>query len=329
MEAPGGEKLGWSYGRAADGTGVPADFSSDEFSVGTESIVVPSGYVHVGSPLFRTADIAEVGTTVEVDVYIPAVVPNPAWVGSLAISFEHAPTATYAALGQYELTSLERGGWTMLSFDLPASVRDTLLGDHPVGQFVITVNTPSGGTQPLLIDGLRMAGDLEARTVSHQEGSAGIAVSTNALTSFEDLADWSSTATLALVTEPVSDASYALAVEASGWTVVESRWFNTSELPPVASQLAIDVFVPDPQPNPWWVGEVQLVVDCPDAGLYSAFVGNRSLMHLFHDEYNHIVFDLPPAVQTALASSGQCRVSPILNVSSGAGTFLLDRLGFR
>jgi hypothetical protein len=67
---------------------------------------------------------------------------------------------------------------------------------------------------------------------------------------------------------------------------------------------------------------------CPDAGVYSAFVGNRSLTNLFLDEYNHVTFDVPPPVQAALQAPGSCQFRVILNVMADAGTFGLDRMGF-
>lgn len=120
----------------------------------------------------------------------------------------------------------------------------------------------------------------------------------------------------------------SLTVEASGWTIVNSRWFSTAELPTPTSKVGVDVFVPFPQENPWWTGEVRLELTCPDAEVYDAFVGNRSLTHLFLDEFNHVTFDVPPEVGAALAEPGTCRARLILNVMDDAGTFRLDRLGF-
>lgn len=155
-----------------------------------------------------------------------------------------------------------------------------------------------------------------------------MSINTNDLLSFETASDWNSVATLTAEPIDVTDGAQALGVEASGWTIVTSRAFATSELSTPTGHLGLDVFIPDPQPNPWWVGEVRMHLTCPSAGLYSAFVGNRPLQNLFPNEYNHLTFEIPSHVQAALESSTTCAMDIILNTQNGAGRLLLDRLGF-
>lgn len=325
---PPGEKLEWSYGRAANGPTTDVSYASGNSTQGDEAIIVPGGFQEIGSPVFWTTDIQQIGTEIEVDVYIPVDVPNPYWVGSVALSFDHVATSTYSWIGQHELTSLPRGQWSTLTFTVPQIVANVLSGDHPNAQFIVTVNGPIGGAESLLLDGFRMSGTLTERTTGHVSGSSGIDVATNAFWSFENLAEWSSTAPTSLTNSPVTDQLNALAVDASGWTVISSRQFQGIDIPTTTGQLSLDIFIPNPQPNPWWVGDVRVAFDCPVAGLHNVEVQNVPLTNLFHDEYNHVVWDLPANIQAALNSGVSCTVSPIVNVSSGAGVFLIDRMGF-
>jgi len=118
-------------------------------------------------------------------------------------------------------------------------------------------------------------------------------------------------------------------VPINGWAEVRSRAFSTQEITGETSRLSLDVFIPQPPPNLFWTGDVQIVFDCPAAGLANRFVGSSSLTHRFKDEFNQLLFTLPSEVLTALRGSFPgCRFLVRLNGPSGAGTFRLDRLGF-
>lgn len=163
----------------------------------------------------------------------------------------------------------------------------------------------------------------------HQAGSAHLDVESNAFTSFESIADWTSTTSpVDLTDEPVTDDALALSIETNGWSVVTSRQFQAQDLPPVTARIGFDLFVPEPQPNPWWTGDLQLRLTCPNAGVYDLMLGQKNMTHFFQDEYNHVSFNIPTAALSALSSGHSCRFSFVLNTAGQAGTFLLDRLGF-
>jgi len=324
MEPPPTGSFVWTYGRPSYGNTSPASFVDRPNGPG-KAIEAPHGYSDISSPVIRTADLDPIGTDVQVEVYIPAAVNNPYWVGSVAVSFENIATSTYSYFGILDLTPLPRGAWSTLTFAVPENVRTVLLGDHPGALFVVTTNTSSPG---ILVDNFAFAGTLTNRTVPHQGGSSGMTIATSDLLSFEIPGDWTSSATLTGEPIDVTHGDRALGVEASGWTVLTSRAFATSELPPPTTTLGIDVYIPDPQPNPWWVGELRLLLSCPSVDVHNVFVGNRPLQNLFPNEYNHLTFELPVDVQAALSSSTICALDIILNTQNGAGRFLLDRLGF-
>jgi hypothetical protein len=321
------EPLGfeWTYGRPNYGNAQPVVWNESSATGGRGSIQVPASYTEITSPAFRTADVYAVGDQIAVDVFVPATVANPWWVGSVALSFTSVATSTWSWIGQVDLTSLPRGTWSTLTFTVPGNVRALLLGDSPGAQFIVTTNTSSTG---LLVDSLRFGGALTGRTLPHRSGSGHIDVATTPLLDFEHSSDWSSSAEIGLDDTDVSHGQTSLSVQASGWTTVTSRWFTTAELPTATAQMGVDVFVPLPEVNPWWTGEVRLEATCPDAGVYNAFIGNMPLTNLFLDEFNHVAFAVPSPVQQAFAASGTCQLRVILNVMADAGTFRLDRLGF-
>lgn len=313
------------------GNTEPAAFTDERSTEGAWSIQAPPGVTHITSRAFKTAEWQQVGDKLELDVYVPENVPNPFWVGSIGLYFENPATETYQYLGVSELTPLPLGEWSTLEFQVPEHVRQVFLGDHPAGRIRIEANSGSGASdEPLLVDHLRFAGELEQRSIQHRIGSQGVLVATSNLLSFENAAEWTSQQTAVSHTaEHVMDGLHALKVPASGWTVVESRLFDTAELSGVSSQMSIDVYVPDPQPNPWWVGDLHLRLTCPSADVYDAFIGQRSLTNLFDGEFNQLSFDLSDTVAGVLSSSHtDCWWSIVLNVNNGSGDFVFDRFGF-
>lgn len=312
------------------GNAEPAHFTDERSVEGNWSVEVPQGFMHITSRPFKTAEWQEVGDKLEVDIYVPSDAA-PWWVGTVGLYFENPATSTYQYLGVQELTPLPRGQWSTLEFDVPGQVREVFLGDHPAGRIRIETNSSAGlPGEPLLVDHLRFAGELVERTVQHRIGSQGLLVITDTLMSFENAAEWSSSQTTVSGTaEHVMDGLQGLEVPAAGWTVVESRLFDTAELPAVSNQMSFDVFVPDPQPNPWWVGDLHLRLSCPSAGLYDASIGHRSLTNLFDGEFNQLTFEVSETVAGVLSSSHtDCWWSIVLNVNSGSGVFVFDRLGF-
>ena len=235
-----------------------------------------------------------------------------------------------AYLGWNGLTNLPRGAWSTLTFPLPSSVQAALLGDTTNAQFSIMLNVASCQA-PMLIDNLRMGGNLVSRTVPHRVGSEDLNITTNTLFSFENTADWSSSQTvLGRNTAQKSHGDASLSVPAVSWVEVKSRAFSTSETPGATAKLNLDVFVPAPQPNATWAGAVQAYFSCPAAGLYNVYVGQQSLNNRFVGEFNSLVFDLPASVVTVLQTANRtgCSFMLALNAPPATAPYLFDKLGF-
>lgn len=318
---------GWSYGR--NESAVPTIFDTSKMSHGGASLVVPGGYTDINLR-FSSYEWAETGTTLELDVRLPEVLDNPYWPGSIGMAFENPATNTYAYLGQAELSGRPLGEWFTLTFQVPPQVQVVLEGDYPTSLLSILTNTSNAPPAAILIDNLRFGGDVHRRTTRHAPSSIGLQVATNDLMSFEDLEDWDSSSTdLFGTTELRTHGEGSLGVPADGWTRIESALFSTDSLPVATDHMSVDLYVPRPQPNPWWVGDVQLYLTCQDANVFNRFIGQASLTHLFHGEFNRLTFSLPGDMKQMLNSSfDECSVALTLNTSSGAGNFFFDRLGF-
>jgi hypothetical protein len=129
----------------------------------------------------------------------------------------------------------------------------------------------------------------------------------------------------------VTQGSGSLGVSATGYTEIVSRSFNTAQLTGVTSSLSIDVFVPTKQPNPYWVGAIQLFATCPAAGIFNTYLGQGELTGLFQGEFNTVTFPtLPSNLIGAFSNPGNsCSLRVALNVNAGSGEYLLDNLAFR
>ncbi len=306
-------------------------FDESSFTEGTASLEASgSGYRVVESPSFRTADWLKVGNRLSVDVLVRPEQPNPYWLGSLDLFVDVPAAVIYnVPIGHRELTGLEVGVWHTLEFDVGEDVQEAFLGDYPDGLLRIAVNTP-WGAPGVLLDNLRFTGELIDRTVTHQGPSSG--GTTNPVFSFDTASDWSSTtADLRAEGTEITQGTASLGVLASGYAEISSRAFDPAELGAVSSVLSVDVFVPDEQPNPYWMGALQAYATCPAAGIYDAYLGQQDLTFLFRGEFNTVEFPpLPPEVVAAFSSPGQaCWFKLALNVNEGSGEHLLDNLAFR
>jgi hypothetical protein len=117
-------------------------------------------------------------------------------------------------------------------------------------------------------------------------------------------------------------------VEGAGYSAIHSREFSTDEITEVGDMINVDLFVPDPQPEPYWVGQAQLYFAC-DPVIGQTYLGHQELRHTFHDEFNSLLFNIPEPVKTVLLGSHPgCTFQLVLNVNAGSGEFFFDKLGF-
>lgn len=293
--------------------------------------VCGQGFVTVASPAFRTADWPVTSRQMALDVRLPSPAPNPSWLGTARLQVS-VPAAglNNAWIGEQQLTGVATPGqWKTLVFDLPDDVYRALSGDYPNAQFFVSLNELRPGSC-WQVDNLRFVGNVQPRSQFHTPSPETHPLATNSFLSFENAGDWTSqNAPTRRVTDRTTDGAAALGVTGRGYSVVTSRAFSTTELRTVGTEMGLDVYIPDPQPNPYWIGQVQLFLTCPTAGINNQFLGQADLTYLFHDEFNTITIPLSSATRSALLRSySNCRFSIVLNVNNGSGEFVIDRLGF-
>jgi RHS repeat-associated protein len=118
----------------------------------------------------------------------------------------------------------------------------------------------------------------------------------------------------------------SLAIANSGNTTITSG--SLGSLGPVADKLTLDLLLPANQPNPSWMGSVKLVIECPSQQLWSEGLAEHQLQGKPTEQFLRFEFPLPASTRSKLSTGSytDLRFKVLLNVASGPGPWLLDRL---
>ncbi len=103
-----------------------------------------------------------------------------------------------------------------------------------------------------------------------------------------------------------------------------TRTFTVDEMQnaDIGTYIALDIFIPNAQKNPWWVGDVQLFWNVPEAGIFSQYLGRVDLTPLPRGNFSTVSFALTENVQSQLRfGPGNVTFTLALN---GDGGFALD-----
>lgn len=141
---------------------------------------------------------------------------------------------------------------------------------------------------------------------------------------FEKSTDWTiQNGTIIGTTETRTQGLAALAVHASGYTVLRSRLMGP--LGQVASTLAFDLHLPTSPKLPW-AGATQLFVSIPSLGLNEAYIGQVELGGVVTGSYQRISFRVPDTILAKLRGTySDLSFSIVLNVPTNtANQYLLD-----
>jgi hypothetical protein len=152
---------------------------------------------------------------------------------------------------------------------------------------------------------------------------------------FEDDSLWApitGMATLDLSDER-TQGEWAMSVAGGGFLEVSSIEISTLELQArfpesgIATHFTYDLYIPEPPPNPYWIGASQMYVSIPSANIYHEFIGQIELTGLELGAWNALSFEIPAGVQGALLQS-HMDFSFQISVNSPAGgpPFLMDNL---
>jgi hypothetical protein len=134
--------------------------------------------------------------------------------------------------------------------------------------------------------------------------------------------------TLANITTPKTQGDASMQISGNGYQQIKSIDLKTSKLAE-NSNLKVDFYVGNTQPNPWWIGYVQLYVNCPSIYMYNLYVGQVMLDGLPRGVFNTLTFALPPGVIATLAGDhDDFSFSWALNTNAGSGPYYFDNMRF-
>jgi len=146
---------------------------------------------------------------------------------------------------------------------------------------------------------------------------------------FEDPQSWSSTVgTLSLVTSPITQGCGALGVSGQGFIPINSTPFTTAGLT-LKPAVSVDLFIPNNQPNQFYLGALQMYLTCPSANANNEYIGQVELTGKPQNAYSTLRFPLPAQVIGTLnARPSDCSWGFALNVNQTNRTWILDNLRF-
>ena len=149
--------------------------------------------------------------------------------------------------------------------------------------------------------------------------------------SFDDLSLWTIP-----VDQPVV-VSTSDKVEGLGSFSIVPTGFKYLESSPISQAdvaglrfISFGVKVPSLQSNVWWVGAVQIYLDCPSRSVWNQWVGQVELTNLAKDAWQVGRMPIPEYIATALrgATYSDLKVRVAVNLNPGSGNLLLDDLRF-
>ena len=145
---------------------------------------------------------------------------------------------------------------------------------------------------------------------------------------FESLADWISTAPLSLKPNLKTQGQYGLSVGGGNYRFVNSVPFRT----PIAgfgSRLLLDVYIPGQQPNPYWLGAVQIYASCPSAQMYYAYIGQVELTGRPTGAFSTLEYAIPVSIRNVLSQTHEdCSFHIGVNMNATPVNPVLDNLRF-
>jgi hypothetical protein len=98
---------------------------------------------------------------------------------------------------------------------------------------------------------------------------------------------------------------------------------------PNPGSMLYDLYIPSPPPNVHWIGNTQLLVSCPSAGIQQRFIGQQRLTELTSGAWNTISFSIPKKVLDALnGDHDDFSIEIVINSPAPLQEFSLDNFRF-
>ena len=205
----------------------------------------------------------------------------------------------------------------------PLTVTSTSTSMSISGSFPTTINAPTGTVAGATVT-MAIAGSTS--TGSSCAGQTAV----QSLLGFESLQYWaSSQATLSLDGTLHTQGCFGMDVGGSGYRTLNSGPLQT----PIAgttSTLALDTYIPPQQPNPSYLGAVQMCLTCPSANQFNMYIGQVELTGKPVGQFSTLNFPIPtPIVNVLTGSHPDCSFTIALNTNQTPKPPVLDNLRFR
>ncbi len=121
----------------------------------------------------------------------------------------------------------------------------------------------------------------------------------------------------------------SLKLDGTNYMVLKSPVFSSQDIHYYSNQLSLDVYIPDPQTNPHWIGAVQLYFESPSPNVYNQYIGQIELTGLKAGRWNTIQLTLPPNIVNLFAGSySDIFMTITLNTGHTGEAFRIDNLRF-
>ena len=125
----------------------------------------------------------------------------------------------------------------------------------------------------------------------------------------------------------------SLSVSGDSWNTITSTPLSSADIRknagPNLSTLSFQLYIPTTQPNPSWIGNVQVYISSRSANVNNQFVGQDMLTGQQIGAFNTESFTIPPQVLPALQGNfTDVTITIVLNVNSGTSGWLLSNLTF-
>jgi len=280
-----------------------------------------NGYTVLTSRLL--GPLGAVSPKISFDLRLPAPQPNAFWYGAAQVFVSAPSLGIYNAyVGQRELTGLPLNAFNTLQFVLPDDLHAKLQGNYADLTFSIVLNVPSGVAGTYLLDNLAVSSTIpDISTISEPDLPR--------ILGMESASDWTITSGSIVGTsfENKTQGNQSLAIQPQGYATLTS--LPMTSISPVDPSIKLDIRLPSQQPNPSWLGAVQLFVSLPSSGLNNAFLGQKELTGLSLEQFHTLEFPVPDSIRAALngATYSDLRLSIALNVPTpGAGVYYIDNI---
>ncbi len=127
-----------------------------------------------------------------------------------------------------------------------------------------------------------------------------------------------------------TEGNISLKLNGTGYMAAATTVFSANEIRTYSDRLNLDIYMPSPASNPYWLGHVLLFINCPSAGVFNQYIGLVELTGLSLDSWQTLNFMLPSHIIDLFAgSSSDIRISVVVNTSqSSASPYRIDYLRF-